>query len=286
MKRHQIGAETEFSPSATERSALPATVESEAERVEIDDRCTLYHGDCLEVMRALQADSVGTIVTSPPYNMRCSRNQGGNAGSTRRTWNASVLINEGYDGDNDKRTEPEYIAWQRKCLAEMMRLLAPHGAIFYVMKWRVRGGLLKDCRDIVEGFPVRQILIWDRGGDPNVSPRFFMPNYEVIYLITKPAFRLRSGTNGVGSVWRIPPARDNPHPAPFPFALAQRCIASMPDGPVLDPFCGSGTTAVAARVAGQPFVGIDQSRKYIDMTVDRIKRQTGDGPLFEAAAAE
>ena len=52
-----------------------------------------------------------------------------------------------------------YVGWQCRCLAEMMRLLRPGGAIFYNHKWRVQKVLLQDRQDIVAGFPVRQVII-------------------------------------------------------------------------------------------------------------------------------
>ena len=73
----------------------------------------------------------------------------------------------------------------------MMRVLRNDGAIFYNHKWRVQDGLLQDRSDIVAGFPVRQIIIWQRAGGINFNPGYFLPNYEVIYLICKP--RVQAG---------------------------------------------------------------------------------------------
>ena len=103
----------------------------------------------------------------------------------------------------------------------MMRVLTPEGAIFYNHKWRVQKGLLQDRTDIVDGFPVRQIIIWQRSGGFNHNPGYFLPTYEVVYLIAKPGFRLAPKAGGVGDVWRIRQDRGNPHPASFPVDLAQ-----------------------------------------------------------------
>ena len=153
----------------------------------------------------------------------------------------------------------KYVEWQRECLAGMLRVLRPDGAIFYNHKWRVQNGLLQDRQDIVDGFPVRQIIIWQRAGGINFNPGYFLPNYEVIYLIAKPEFRLAPKANAYGSVWSIKQEHNNPHPAPFPIELAARCIRSVGAGIVLDPFIGSGTTAIAAEMAGVPWLGIEKS---------------------------
>ena len=165
----------------------------------------------------------------------------------------------------------EYVEWQRRCLTAMMRVLREDGAIFYNHKWRIQGGLLQDRADVVEGFPVRQIIIWQRNGGINFNPGYFLPTYEVIYLIAKPDFKLAPKANAEGDVWRIPQESNNPHPAPFPVELAQRCIVSTTGRIILDPFMGSGTTAIAAEAARRDWIGIDISEDYCKVARERIQ---------------
>ena len=228
----------------------------------------ILRGDCLDVMRGMEDESIRVVVTSPPYNIKNSTGNGLKDGRKGKWPNAA--LQSGYDGHDDCLPHDEYVAWQRECLAEMVRLLRPDGAIFYNHKWRVQGGLLQDRADIVQGFPVRQIIIWQRSGGINFNPGYFLPNYEVVYLIAKPAFRLAPKANAAGCVWRINQENDNPHPAPFPVDLAARCIQSVGEGPVLDPFMGSGTTAIAAEQAGVEWIGIERSMEYVKMANDRL----------------
>ena len=97
----------------------------------------------------------------------------------------------------------KYVEWQIKCLNEMYRVLKNDGAIFYNHKWRVQNGLLQDRYDIVGKFPVRQIIIWKRKGGINFNAGYFLPTYEVIYLIAKPDFKLASKANACGDVWEF-----------------------------------------------------------------------------------
>ena len=245
--------------------ALPArSKEPSKERL----RGEVLHGDCLDVMRGMAAETIKVVVTSPPYNIKNSTGNGLKDGSKGKWPNAA--LQSGYDGHDDCLPHGEYVAWQRECLTEMVRLLRPDGAIFYNHKWRVQNGLLQDRADILQGFPVRQIIIWQRSGGINFNPGYFLPNYEVLYLIAKPAFRLAPKANAAGCVWRINQENDNPHPAPFPVDLAARCIQSVGAGPVLDPFMGSGTTAIAAEQAGLPWIGIEKSAEYVKMAQDRL----------------
>ena len=184
-------------------------------------------------------------------------------------WSNAALI-KGYDSHQDMMPHEKYVEWQRACLDAMMRVLRNDGAIFYNHKWRVQNGLLQDRQDIVHNFPVRQIIIWQRSGGINFNPGYFLPTYEVIYLIAKPQFKLTPKSNAYGDIWKISQETNNPHPAPFPIELAMRCIKSAGDGVVLDPFIGSGTTAIAAESLGQQWIGIDKSPKYCDLTTERI----------------
>ncbi|MDA7960480.1 MAG: site-specific DNA-methyltransferase [Nitrosopumilus sp.] len=222
-------------------------------------------------MRRLPDGSVDLVVTSPPYNLKNSTGNGLRCG-TGGKWPRAALMN-GYATHGDAMPYRRYVSWQRDCLAEMMRVLAEDGAIFYNHKWRVQRGLIQDRREIVKGFPVRQVIIWQRAGGINFNPGYFLPTYEVIYLIAKPGFRLRKGANKTGDVWRITQEQNNGHPAPFPVELAARCIRATDAGMVLDPFMGSGTTAIAAEMEGRRWVGIDISAGYCDLARRRIRKE-------------
>lgn len=213
--------------------------------------------------------SADLIVTSPPYNIKNSTGNGLKCG-TGGKWPQARLIG-GYDTYGDALPPAEYAAWQRDCLDAMMRVLSDDGAIFYNHKWRVQNGRIQDRQDIVGRFPVRQVIIWQRNGGINFNRGYFLPTYEVVYLIAKPRFRLRKGASRVGDVWKIPQESCNPHPAPFPIELASRCIASTDARTVLDPFMGSGTTAIAAVMHGRDWLGIDVSRQYCRMAESRMR---------------
>jgi modification methylase len=185
-------------------------------------------------------------------------------------WENAALVN-GYANYDDNMPHDEYVEWQRNCLDQMLRVIKEDGAIFYNHKWRVQGGLLQDRQDIVSGFPVRQIIIWRRKGGINFNPGYFLPTYEVIYLITKKKFKLAPKANACGDVWEFSQARNNKHPAPFPVALIERIIGSTTAKIVLDPFMGSGTTALAAKKLKRDFIGIDISPNYCLMAEKRLK---------------
>jgi len=229
----------------------------------------LICGDCLEVMGKIPDKSVDLVVTSPPYNLKNSTGNGMKDGRGGK-WSNAALIN-GYTKHDDCMPHDKYVKWQKECLNEMLRIIPKDGAIFYNHKWRVQGGLLQDRQDIISGFPVRQIIIWKRKGGINFNPGYFLPTYEVIYLIAKPEFRLSSKANAYGDVWEFNQEMKNPHPAPFPVQLIERIISSTTAETVLDPFMGSGTTAIAAINLNRKYVGIEICEDYVELANQRVK---------------
>lgn len=226
-------------------------------------------GDCIEVMRQIPDESIDLVVTSPPYNLKNSTGNGMKDGRGGKWANAELV--KGYKTYHDCMPHDQYVAWQKECLAEMLRIIPEDGTIFYNHKWRVQNGLLQDRYDIVSGFPVRQIIIWKRKGGINFNPGYFLPTYEVIYLIAKSKFRLKPKANAYGDIWEFIQEMKNPHPAPFPVALIDRIISSTYAEIVLDPFMGSGTTAVAAKFLKRQFIGIEISEEYVAMAEERLK---------------
>lgn len=237
----------------------------------------IVQGDCLEVMKTLPNESFDLIVTSPPYNLKNSTGNGMKDGRGGK-WENAALVN-GYQNYDDCMPHDEYVEWQRNCLTEMMRLIPDDGAIFYNHKWRVQGGLLQNRQDIIKDFPVRQIIIWRRKGGINFNAGYFLPTYEVIYLITKPEFKLAPKANAYGDVWEFNQETRNPHPAPFPVTLIDRIISSTTAKNVLDPFMGSGTTAIAALINHIDYFGIELSKEYVNMANKRINTFLAQGRL-------
>jgi modification methylase len=226
-------------------------------------------GSAVEMMEQIPDGSVDLVITSPPYNLKNSTGGGMKNASPGGIWQSPELLN-GYSDHTDNMPHHEYVTWQKKCLTEMFRIIPDDGAIFYNHKWRVQDGRIQDRQDIVQDFPVRQIIIWQRSGGTNFNPGYFLPTYEVIYLIAKPKFKLVEKANAVGDIWNFHQQTKSKHPAPFPVELPYRIISSTTAKSVLDPFMGSGTTAIAAKKLNVDFIGIDISQVYCDMANKRM----------------
>jgi len=225
-------------------------------------------GDAIEIMKNMPSNSIDLVITSPPYNLKNSTGNGMKDGRGGK-WKNAQLIN-GYSHYDDNMPHELYNKWQRDCLIEMLRLLKNDGAIFYNHKWRVQDGLIQDRHEIIQDLPVRQIIIWKRKGGINFNTGYFLPTYEVIYLIAKPRFKLVPKANACGDIWEFKQEMKNGHPAPFPVELIDRIITSTNAKIILDPFMGSGTTAISAIKNDRNYVGIDISPVYCEMSLKRI----------------
>lgn len=240
-------------------------------------------GDCLKVMRGLPASSISCIVTSPPYNIGLGSLPKLNLKQNGKKRKKAVFKND-YKDHDDKMDATEYIKWQRECLTEMMRLLSPDGVIFYNHKHKIKNGRLDRNESILEGFPLRQEIVWYRRTGYNFTRTHFVPVTESIYMIANPKFQMMRKSNTYTNVWDVGVQRNSSHPAPFPTEIPIRCInASIGadgEGIVLDPFSGSGTTAVAAERMGVQWIGIEKSQEYIDQAQARIAQERAQMQLL------
>lgn len=252
------------------------------------DGIVLIHADCRDVLPLLEAGSVQLAVTSPPYNLGATpwpmlghwrpghKSSGGEGKWKRGTANSARGVCYGTHADS--MPWPEYTAWQQAVIRDMWSTLASNGAIFYNHKPRVVGERLWTPLELIpEGIPLRQIVVWDRGGGINYTVTSLVPMCEWVLVLAKPEWRLRdTAASGLGDVWRMRPAGDNPHPAAFPKALPVRAIEATDACTILDPFVGSGSTLRAAKDLGRRAIGIEIEEKYCEIAARRLEQ----GVLF------
>lgn len=255
--------------------------------------------DCVEGMRALDADSVDVVVTSPPYNL-------GIAYST-------------YD---DTAARADYLDWCRVWMGEVQRTLKPDGSFFLNVGASPKDPLLPHqivLAAVEIGFTLQNTFHWVKsisvpGPDgegivshghfkPINSPRFVTDCHEYVYHLTRtgkvPLNRLNMGvpyqdktniarwghTGGRdkrcrGNVWFVPyetinsRSKERPHPATFPRQLARNCLLihdAGPDAVVMDPFNGIGTTARACAQHGiRRYIGFDIDADYLQTARDLL----------------
>jgi len=253
--------------------------------------CGLLLGDAREVLRTLADDSVDCTVTSPPYYSR------------RRH------IGDSVHEIGSEETVEEYVEALASVGKELYRVTRPTGSYWLNLDdkcerkewlgipWRVAFAM----REL--GWKIRSEVIWHKPElVPNAAKDRLTPAHEQLFHFVKrkdayydmDAIRRTSsppmlGKKGVAStprgrvptdVWTIQ-MEDSNFPenqyAVFPEALVELPIrATCPrGGTVLDPFVGSGTTAVVALRLGRKAIGIDASADFLEFTKKRILEVTG-----------
>lgn len=253
----------------------------------------IYLGDCREVLPCLCPESFDLVFTSPPYNLGNTTGGGflavkmghysetatfGHKRGGAGKWSKAAMpggLAGGYGTHNDHMPHEDYVTWQKETLRSCWRLLSENGAIYYNHKPRVLNGVLVSPFEYLPPeLQARQVVIWARAGGINFSPSFYVPTHEWIVVIAKQSWRLKSkGASGVGDVWYVPQETGGTsHPAQFPLALPARAIETTGAATVLDPFAGSGTTLVAAKVAGCKAIGIEIHEPYAEIAVNRLSQ--------------
>ena len=226
-------------------------------------------------MKELPDSSVHLMVTSPPYN-----------------------VGKEYDSD---MTLGEYLAVLKQVWAEVYRVLVPGGRACINVANLGRKPYIPLHAYIVEdmieqGFLMRGEVIWDKAASASSSTAWgswqsasnptLRDVHEYILVFSKGNFRReKSGSRRdtitreeflefTKSVWTFPAesAKKIGHPAPFPLELPYRCIQlyTFSDEVVLDPFMGSGQTALAALRSARQFVGYELNEEYLNLSMNRI----------------
>jgi DNA modification methylase len=210
-------------------------------RIERIGDATLYLGDCLEILPTL--GKVDAVVTDPPYGVAWRKNN-------RAVFDAPPIA-----GDLDTFARDECI-----------RLLSVPG--LYFGSWKVgRPGI------------TRLVLIWDTKGALGMGAMDlpWKPSHQEIYVIGS-GFSGHRGTD----VLSYPPVHVDQrlHPHEKPTSLLCDLITKCPEGTILDPFMGSGTTGVACANLGRKFIGIEIHEPFFNIACKRIKEAYRQPRLF------
>jgi len=244
------------------------------------EKDTIINDDTLSVLKTLPDTYFDVGVTSPPYNK----------GERDKGWLVDKVV---YDTANDRKGESHYQDEQIQVLNELYRITKPGGSFFYNHKLRwVRGWMIHPYQWVSKTkWVIRQEIIWQRKIAGNIRGWRFWQVDERIFWLTKPrngeehepiGKELEPKHAKLTSIWEIrPEGKIDWIPDPFPLALPTRCIYSVLDenkGRVIDPYAGSGTTLVAAKLLGHEYLGIEISEEYRKRALERIENAELERP--------
>lgn len=244
----------------------------------------VLQGDCLEVMKSFDDNSIDLTVTSPPYD-------------NLRTYN-------GYSFDFEGIAK------------ELYRVTKQGGVVVWVVgdatiKGSETGTSFKQALYFKEiGFNLHDTMIWEKHSF-NHDPRNkrYKQFYEFMFILSKgkpktyneikdvpiknagktykSSKRLPNGNirdygyitlgdfQARSNIWKINPEGNSEHPAPFPEKLAEDHILSWSNegDTILDPMAGSGTTLKMAKKNNRKYIGIEISQEYIEIINKRLSTQ-------------
>ena len=212
---------------------------------------TIIHGDCLDALRRIAAESIDMIITDPPYGIdyqSCSMPK------DKRPKKIA----------NDKRP---FIWW----LYDAFRLLRQGGGILCFARWDVQQVFIDAMR--LAGFTIKTVLIWDRmaHGMGDLTGNF-APQYDVCIFAVKGKYTL-PGARAPDVLRHMKVNSQNlvhPNEKPVPLMRQLIEITTKPGDTVLDPFVGSGSTLVAAVQAGRRYIGVEIDAEYYALAQKRV----------------
>lgn len=230
----------------------------------------IYHEDCMKTLSRMEDNSIDLIITSPPYN----KNAYATGAGASKSWKAMRGRQIAYDKYDDSKPPPVYEEWQKQVITECVRVLKPHGSLFYNHKDIIVDGVIIPPKWVYD-FKIHQQIIWNRGSSLANDPHYFQPITEYIYWIVKDpkkVFFNKSECVFRQNVWNINFEINTKHPAPFPETLVGNILlgCSKQGDVVYDPFSGSGTTAKKSLELGRRYIGSEISEEYVRMAEMRI----------------
>ena len=221
------------------------------------DNGVLYQGDCLEILPLLEDESVDLVLTDPPYGL----------GKSNLEWEK-----KGY-----KRISEE---WDSKIPPFMAKIRVNSFLCFSAFpclnEMLAEGG---DC-----GFSLNAIIVWDKISTmPNITARGYQFTHEFIIWWTKEKNYYWDNTEQTRDIihqtWSES-GREHPTQKPVKLILGLLKNHSEKGNLILDPFLGSGTTAVACEELGRRWIGIELSKDYCEIAKKRLEAWKGQTRFF------
>lgn len=249
---------------------------------------TILQGDCISVMGSIPDESIDLVVTSPPYNLGID-----------------------YNSVTDKMDFSDYYDWCEKWLVEIYRVLKNDGRLclnhyFSYGQSDNRQAPLMELNYISQkiGFKHHGVALWNDktltkrtawGSWKSASAPYVNSPFEGILILYKNNWKkFNKGESTISDkefveacsgVWNLKPETHKKynHPAPFPISLPLRCInlLTYKGDLVLDPFMGSGTTAIACIETERNYIGIEKDLTFYNLINKRINDYKSQTNLFK-----
>ena len=250
---------------------------------------TIYQGDCIKILNEkIDEKSVNLIFADPPYNLSGN----GLKWEGNKTGGDWYMVNEEWD----KMSAPEYMQFTRKWIGACHKVLKNNGSIYISCTYHNLAVVMIVLKQL--DFKINNVIVWQKtNAMPNMTKRVFTHSTEFIVWAVKgkkwifnyvelkkinPETQKDGALKQMRDVWALPLVQGKErlhgkdrralHPTQKPEEMLKRIIvaSSNKDDLVLDPFLGSGKTAVVAKRLSRNWIGIERNKKYVGIANRRI----------------
>lgn len=231
-----------------------------------DNFVTIYHGDALDVLEAIEA--ADAFVMDPPYasgsRTEASKSSSGAMLRAGRFANRPIEL--------DQMTTTGFVWLMRHVAMEARRMLPDGGSLLSFIDWRQWPnlvGAVETCNLRVQG-----MVVWDKGSMGLGNG--FRAQHELVCHASKGVPTIHNkGAGNVISHPRIDPI-DHPSPKPVPVMARLIDVVSVPGALIVDPFMGSGSTLRAAKNIGRRAIGVEIDERYCEIAANRLGQEVLD----------
>ena len=249
---------------------------------------SVIFGDCLDILKTIPSDSVDACITDPPYNISGINKKEIGWYKSNSYWKDKKSFSK-IDEQWDKFTEDDYIQFSFAWMSEIKRIVKPNGniAIFGSFHNIYKVGYLFENLDLRI---VNSIVWYKRNAFPNITQRMFCESTEHIiwgannskkkaknWTFNYADMKEMNGGKQMRNMFDIPNTKqserkEGKHPSQKPLEVMDRLITALTNkgDVVIDPFLGSGSTAVAALNKSRKFIGIEREKEFVDLANRRI----------------
>ncbi len=243
----------------------------------IDD---IYHADCVDAMCKIPESKIDLIVADPPFGIGFTGHEGSYGIRRDVTKDENIL-------EYREVPQDQYYDFSMEWIKQALRILKPHGTMYVFSGWTNLEYVLKSLRLV--GSHIQSHMIWHYNFPSWTSRRFASSHYHILHVTKdKDEYTFNLVEPYPQDVWIIDrdfwSKRIKKTATKLPISLVEKLIrySSNVDDLVLDPFIGSGTTAIAAKMHNRHYIGFEIVEETYEVAKERIDSSPwGVGDFFE-----